>query len=105
MAFGVEMGPPIRSAVEAFCTADMRCKRRDLNVGQQSLIRGSGRMTFSRLGLPLSSWRASRLIVVTRAPRHSPASSAAYRAEADLGSVISFAGCLSNSDHAAFGVD
>src|ERR1039458_1199170 len=27
-------------------------------VGQQSLIRGSGRMTLLRLGLPLSSWRA-----------------------------------------------
>lgn len=35
------------------------------------------------LGLPLSRWRASRLIVETRAPRHCPASSAAYRAEAD----------------------
>ena len=66
------------------CTADMRCKRRDLNVGQQSLIRGSGRMTLFRLGLPLSRWRASRLIVVTRAPRHCPASSTAYRAEADV---------------------
>ena len=29
-----------------------------MNVGQQSLIRGSGRMTLLRLGLPLSSWRA-----------------------------------------------
>src|SRR4029077_18110689 len=85
MAFGVEMGPPIRSADEAFCTAEMGCRRRDLIVGQQSLIRGSGRMTLFRLGLPLSRCRASRLIVVPRAPRHCPASSAAYRAEADLG--------------------
>jgi len=36
------------------CTTDMRCRRRDLNVGQQSLIRGSSRMTLLRLGLPLS---------------------------------------------------
>src|SRR5208283_3953472 len=42
------------------CTTNMRCRRRDLNVGQQSLIRGSGRMTLLRLGLPLSSWRASK---------------------------------------------
>ncbi len=33
---------------------------RDLNVGQQSLIRGSSRMTLLRLGLPLSMWRASK---------------------------------------------
>ena len=36
------------------CTTDMRCRRRDLNVGQQSLIRGSSRMTLLRLGLPRS---------------------------------------------------
>ena len=35
-------------------TTDMRCRRRDLNVGQQSLIRGSSRMTLLRLGLPRS---------------------------------------------------
>jgi hypothetical protein len=28
-----------------------------VNVGQQSLIRGSGRMTLLRMGLPLSNWR------------------------------------------------
>jgi hypothetical protein len=49
------------------------------------LIRGSSRMTLFRLGLPLSRWRAPRLMVETRAPRHCPASSAAYRAEADVG--------------------
>src|ERR1700730_11566520 len=38
----------------------MRGRRRDLNVGQQSLIRGSNRMTLLRLGLPLSRWRASK---------------------------------------------
>ena len=36
------------------CTTDMRCRRQDLNVGQQSLIRGSSRMTLLRLGLPRS---------------------------------------------------
>ena len=43
-----------------FCTEDMRCRRRDLNVGQQSLIRGSSRMTLLRLGLPRSRKRASK---------------------------------------------
>ena len=42
------------------CTTDMRCRRRDLNVGQQSLIRGSSRMTLLRLGLPQSRWRESK---------------------------------------------
>ena len=42
------------------CTTDMRCRRRDLNVGQQSLIRGSNRMTLLRLGLPQSRWRESK---------------------------------------------
>src|SRR4029453_12623061 len=106
MAFGAEIGPPIRSGVEAVCTVDMRCKRRDLNVGQQSLIRGSGRMTLFRLGLPLSRCRASRLIVVTRAPRHCPASSAAYRAEADLGCCVLLCRLSAiNSGHATFGAD
>ena len=47
-------GPPIPIDGRGICTADMRCRRWDLNVGQQSLIRGSSRMTLFRLGLPLS---------------------------------------------------
>jgi hypothetical protein len=33
-------------------------RKRNVNFGQQSLIRGAGRMTLLRLGLPLFSWRA-----------------------------------------------
>src|SRR3984893_4849006 len=57
---GEEWPRRFRSTAEAFCTTDMRGRRRDLNVGQQSLIRGSNRMTLLRLGLPLSRWRASK---------------------------------------------
>src|ERR1700730_324352 len=57
---GEELARRFRSTAEAFCTTDMRGRRRDLNVGQQSLIRGSNRMTLLRLGLPLSRWRASK---------------------------------------------
>jgi hypothetical protein len=52
--FAKRLARRFRSAAEAFCTTDMRCRRQDLNVGQQSLIRGSSRMTLFRLGLPLS---------------------------------------------------
>ena len=44
-----------------------------------------------------------RLIVETRAPRHCPTPSAAYRAEADLVFVISSSGCLLSKGHAVFG--
>jgi hypothetical protein len=37
--------PPIPISGRGICTTDMRCRRQDLNVGQQSLIRGSSRMT------------------------------------------------------------
>ena len=48
------IGPSIPIGGRGICTTDMRCRRQDLNVGQQSLIRGSSRMTLFRLGLPLS---------------------------------------------------
>jgi hypothetical protein len=47
-------GPPISIDGRGVFTANMRSRKRDLNVGQQTLIRGSGRMTLLRLGLPLS---------------------------------------------------
>src|SRR5271166_4076977 len=42
------------------CSQAAPVEKVGLNVGQQSLIRGSSRMTLLRLGLPLSRWRASK---------------------------------------------
>ena len=48
-------GPPIPIYGRGICTTNIRCKRQDLNFGQQSLTtRGSSRVTLLRLGLPLS---------------------------------------------------
>jgi hypothetical protein len=52
--FGMGSGPPIPICGRGICTTNIRCKRRDLNLGQQSLTRGSSRVTLLRLGLPLS---------------------------------------------------
>jgi len=47
-------GPPIPIYGRGICTTNIRCKRQDLNFGQQSLTRGSSRVTLLCLGLPLS---------------------------------------------------
>ena len=52
--FGMGSGPPIPIYGKGICTTNIRCKRQDLNFGQQSLTRGSSRVTLLRLGLPLS---------------------------------------------------
>ena len=75
-----------------------------MNVGQQSLIRGSGRMTLLRLGLPLSSWRALK---AHSAREGSPAlfrSQRRNRAEIIRSRLVSFFHWWSIR-HAAFGVD
>ena len=66
-------------------------------MGQQSLIRGSSRMTLLRLGLPQSRWRESKAHSGDEgSPALSHPRSAAYRAEADLVFVISSSGCPLN---------
>jgi hypothetical protein len=63
-----------------------------------------GRMTLLRLGLPLSSWRASK---AHSGDEGSPALSwpqaPPYYAEAYFGFVISSSGCLLSHRHAVFG--
>src|SRR5271168_1912186 len=98
--------PPISIDGRGIRTTDMRRRRRDLNVGQQSLIRGSNRMTLLRLALPLSRRRASKAHSGGEGSPACPAPSAAYRAEAGVCLfAISSAGCFSSHGYAAFGAD